>query len=592
MASSGSTTLPHRSVANIKSPGGPGHGSGPSTPLRPIPSNFGSPSSLRAEEDLIVVEFGTRKLHVGFAGDAVPRGSIWFGPEQQRRVGDFRAWQTDYPNDWRKRAGASGSQWGRDHELWQSDVRQVDLGLVSDKIERALREAYTKYVWLHLTPRPDGDTATLLTPPDFRYLLIDSRPRRMVCVLPSGLPIPQLSAVLDTVFAKFQSPTVSLLSSPVALVVGAGARSALVIDMGWNETAVTSVYEYREVHCKRSVRGGRLLTEETHKLIAKHLTQAQPSPAQGNEKAEYLLSFEECDEIASRLVWCKSSQHSSDEPGDGLPTVQEQDESDGRAHLHSGSTEVATVSLRSSFPPTSLQIPFEQFTEPCENAFFDSQLDQASFDDHELPLHLLVYRSLLQLPLDVRAVCMSRIIFTGGCSSVLGLRGRIFDEVSHILRERGWDPVYGKAAEQVRAKQNSKKRVSRQAGGGSSTTGFQSDGGGEQDGVWHDAANSVPEIDPIEEQLKRGVDKRPRVQGEMKAIESLGAWSGASLISQLKAPAIATIDRDIWLHQGAAGATKASEVDPKTQRQSLGAGGLIRGTASGSSWTLGVWGAS
>jgi hypothetical protein len=34
--------------------------------------------------------------------------------------------------------------WGKDHELWQYDVRGVDLGLVGDKIERALREAFTK----------------------------------------------------------------------------------------------------------------------------------------------------------------------------------------------------------------------------------------------------------------------------------------------------------------------------------------------------------------------------------------------------------------------------------------------------------------
>jgi len=135
-----STILPHRAVANIKSPGGAG--SGPSTPLRGIASNFGSPSSLRADEELVVIEFGSRKLHVGYAGDPTPRGSVWFSPEQQRRVGDFRIWQTDYQNDWRKRT--SDNKWGRDYELWQPDIRCVDLGLVSDKIERALREAYTK----------------------------------------------------------------------------------------------------------------------------------------------------------------------------------------------------------------------------------------------------------------------------------------------------------------------------------------------------------------------------------------------------------------------------------------------------------------
>lgn len=81
-------------------------------------------------------------MRVGFSGDVVPRGSVSFGPDQQRRAGDFRAWQADYDDDWRKRP--TGKQWGRDHELWDLDVRDLDLGLVGDKIERALREAFTK----------------------------------------------------------------------------------------------------------------------------------------------------------------------------------------------------------------------------------------------------------------------------------------------------------------------------------------------------------------------------------------------------------------------------------------------------------------
>jgi hypothetical protein len=139
-APAGSAPLPHRSVANIRSPSG---ASGPSTPLRPIPSNFGSPSSLRADEEIIIIEFGTRKLQVGFSGDPAPRGCVWFGPDQQRRVGDFRDWQTDYRYDWR--SAAAGGRWGKDHELWQYEVRGANLGLVGDRIERALREAFTKY---------------------------------------------------------------------------------------------------------------------------------------------------------------------------------------------------------------------------------------------------------------------------------------------------------------------------------------------------------------------------------------------------------------------------------------------------------------
>lgn len=169
-------TLPHRTVSSIRA-GTQGQGAlpaaaaAPVTPHTPISSShrqsipsiaFGSPSSLRAEDDLVVVELGTRRLRVGFAGDAAPKKVAAFGPEQQRRVGDFRAWNPPAPqvsaaasssggggggdgDGWRSRS-AGGRAWGFDHELWRLDVRGLDLGLVGDRLERELRDALTKYV--------------------------------------------------------------------------------------------------------------------------------------------------------------------------------------------------------------------------------------------------------------------------------------------------------------------------------------------------------------------------------------------------------------------------------------------------------------
>ncbi|KAJ4395549.1 hypothetical protein N0V85_006506 [Neurospora sp. IMI 360204] len=623
-----SASLPHRSVANIRAPTPSRSGShreressshrdrdrdrgergdrdhsGTSTPTRPIPT-FNTPSSLRAEEELIVIDFGTRKVQVGFAGDSAPRGVVWFGPEQQRRIGDFRDWQTDYQQDWRSKA--AGGNWGRDHELWRPDVRGLELGQVGDKVEKAVREAYTK------------------------YMLIDSRPRRMVCVVPTGHPIPLLSAALDSLFHRFQPPTVSLLSSPVAVTVAAGVRSALVVDLGWNETIVTSVYEYREVASKRTVRGGRKLTEETHRFLAKELGHVQQDNNK-DDKQEYVLSFEECHDIANRLVWCKpfkaektpkSSPPQPDSPeGEGLATVEESDEDEPITTTTTAGEKplppppkVTTVPLRSGRSPASLELTFDQLSEPCENTFFDSQYSLSSFDDHETPVHLLVYRTLLQLPLDVRALCMSRIIFTGGCTTVLGLRKRIFDEVSHIVQERGWDPVYGKAKEQLRTNPKLKKRNGRQTttnnnststtpggmspptAGGAAGEGTAVPSGQEEDGIWHDAANSVPEVDPIEAQLARtnpSPNSRKPLQGQLRAIESLGPWAGGSLITHLKVPTVSTIDKDQWTQHGVTGATvRAADVEAKTQ-QRLSWNAMNRGGREGKEpWTLGVWGAA
>jgi hypothetical protein len=117
----------------------------PRTPVRAISSSsFGSPSALRAEEECFVLEFGSRYLRAGFAGDALPKAIIGFGPDEQRSTGDYRQWQRGYNDNWRQRTAGKG--WGDAYELWKPDLRHVDLGLVGDKMERAMREAITKYV--------------------------------------------------------------------------------------------------------------------------------------------------------------------------------------------------------------------------------------------------------------------------------------------------------------------------------------------------------------------------------------------------------------------------------------------------------------
>lgn len=145
-------TLQHRAVSTIRGGGGTGptiYTSGtastsadnPRTPHRSIPSMpsaFNSPSSVRAEDEVIIIEFGSRKLRVGFAGDAVPKGVVVFEPDGARRVGDFRRWAVGYMDDWRKQG------WGVEHQLWRGNIRGLDLGLVGDRLERGLREAFNK----------------------------------------------------------------------------------------------------------------------------------------------------------------------------------------------------------------------------------------------------------------------------------------------------------------------------------------------------------------------------------------------------------------------------------------------------------------
>ncbi|KAG6098291.1 hypothetical protein E4U30_004374 [Claviceps sp. LM220 group G6] len=539
----------HRSVAGVRSSMSQAAPSPTTahTPSSSLVSSFGSPSTIRADEDFIILELGSRFIRAGFAGDSLPKACLTCGPAQQRRAGDFRAWQQPGPQDCERK-------WAVDYEMW-------------------------------------------------RFLLLDSRPRKIGLVLDSALPIPLLSSVLDTLFTSFQTPVVSLMSAPAMVAVGAGLRSALVIDMGWNETVMTSVYEYREVKASRTVRAGRSLNEELYKLIHGLL----PNAEEDDESGKRAISFEECQDIACRLMWCRPStlHKSSQRQSTQLDTVQEQDESDEAEPTQPSG--IAQVPLQSTTPPWNLHIPFNKLADVCDDAFFDPSSARCTFDDHELPLHLLLYHHLLQLPVDVRAICMARIVFTGGCSNILGIKERIMDELTSMVAQRGWEPVFGKGVEQLRNNPKLRGKTGTQGDSKPSSTATSSEtinttataaattesGGGESDGSRPETGTETPQEDVVEAKIARNRPVAHQFQGQLRAIHSLGAWAGASLLCQMKIPAMATVERELWLQQGANGASRPSDVDVKAQqRQSMGASGLMRGGGGHhATWTLGVWGA-
>ncbi|KAG9709374.1 fungal-specific actin related protein, partial [Aureobasidium melanogenum] len=142
----------------------------PHTPLltRSLSSQLTSPgASYRAEEDTLIYELGSRSFRAGFAGDSAPRCIIPFGPDQLRRLNDFTTTSTTQ---------LSENDWAKDWELWDLDIRNMNLGLIEDKIERAIRNAHTN------------------------YLMLDQRPRKVFLVLPSALPHPLVSLTLNVVF--------------------------------------------------------------------------------------------------------------------------------------------------------------------------------------------------------------------------------------------------------------------------------------------------------------------------------------------------------------------------------------------------------
>ncbi|KAJ4373062.1 hypothetical protein N0V83_003353 [Neocucurbitaria cava] len=532
----------------------------PRTPLlRSISSTFGSPGgSFRTDDEYVVIEVGARFVRGGFPGESAPRCTLRFGPEEQRRVGDYRQWAPEYAQKRRKRK--RGDDWGQEHELYRMDLRNVDLGLVEDKFERALRDMYNK------------------------YFLLDTKPRRILLAMPPRMPHALMSTVLDVLFSSFQAPSITLMSNPVLSTVAAGLRSALIVDIGWAETLVTAICEYREVQEKRSIRAGKVLSEEMARLLNAELDDNADS---GAPKAD--VSFEEAEEALTRVGWCKphpkSNRRTMYFPAREAPVIEEFEDA-----IESPPPTI-TVPFPKHTPPTELRIPFASLAKPAENALFAPDLALNEFDDEDLPLHHLIYRTLVSLPIDVRRLCMARIIITGGVSALPGLKTRILKELEALVQIRGWDPVksYGKASARREEKlrdQREEAELRRQEGEDtvSSTMDPSSP---------FPAGLQSPEVDPTDVKLenlsiRNGPPRECSIGGVIRGVETLGAWAGASLVAQQRIKGIVEIERERYLKDGLLGASKEKEVSVIQQRQSMGPGMAMKG-GERASWTLGVW---
>ena len=545
----------------------------PHTPQqqRRVSSAFSSPSvSYRSEEEAVIFEFGTRHVSAGFTGESYPRCKLGFGPEESRRVGDYRRWLPGYDEGQRKKQRVES--WGEDHELWQMDLRGMDIGIVEDKIERAVREAFTK------------------------YLLLDSKSRHLLVILPSVMPHQLLSTVLATLFSNFQTPSITLLSPPILSTVAAGCRSSLIVDIGWRETTLTAVYDYREVYQARTTRAMRMVTLEMARLLESYDTQKKgDKPGTAGDKSEdqrsdvLSINLDQAEQVTTRMAWCQGRQGSSNAPLDtqdisgqlGQVSIAEDKPSD---QSRNANTDDPSISIPSpSSPRQCISIPFSQFAQPVETSLLAASKQRYDLDDHEQPLHILIYKTLLSLPPDGRAVCMSRIIFTGGGSNIPGIKPRLLDELSAIVKERGWDPVEGKAADERRRRL---KEISSNRQLPHST----------HEEALKDPSNTIPAAlapqvpDPIEDKLRREQNKgsKDTISGIIRGVETLGAWAGGSLLANLRIKGVVKIERDSFLQYGLAGARRDAEAST-VQQKGLGTGVGRGGMGERGGWTLGAW---
>ena len=520
----------------------------PRTPQRGISSTFSSPGGVRPEDDAVIFEIGARYFRAGHAGSSAPLCTMGFGPRESRRVGDYREWLPGYEN--RIMPVKSLKEWGTDHELSPLHLKDVDLGLFEDKIERSLRIAYAD------------------------FLLLDAKSRKVMLVVPTTMPHPMLSVLLSLLFNNFQVPSIMLLPPPTMSVVAAGQRSGIVVDIGWHETTATAVYELREVRQFKSTRAMKSLATEVCKLFQYSQSTREPGIKEEDEKTN--LDFYYVQELMTRVIWCQTASRSGLNGTSGvIPQATAQREQSE-----------ASISIplpKSTDPP--VKIPFSSLNGPVESILFADSNPPREQDEHEHPLHYLLYEMLLCLPPDIRSVCMSRIMFTGGGANILGLKTRLLNELTSIVKLRGWDPVWGKAAEEQQRRRKEKVENSRRP---KTINGDTTDITSQAERAAFE--NQLPDevADRIRQQDAKGTKRS--VNGIIRGLETLGSWCGASLAAaQRDMSSVVEIDREIFLQSGLAGAKRESDLNPTKSRMQPPL--LARlSMADAGSWTLGSWG--
>jgi hypothetical protein len=256
----------------------------------------------------------------------------------------------------------------------------------------------------------------------YRWLLIDSKTRKIVLPVPPLFPTRLLSAVITTIFTHFQPPSLTLLSSPVLATIAAGLRSALVVDIGWYETVVTPVYELRAIEGPpaisvrgRSGRGIKLLVAEWTKFLVSH----------GADISS--LDSSVVEEVMERCGWCQ-------------PFSQTKDNAEQIITIPLSPSPPATTTSTKAQKTTTIQIPFSSLSDPAESTFFGTTEGPSPYpDDHDFPIPLLLFTVLRLCTVDVRAACLPRIVIVGGGSRIPGIKKRIVEELKVLVEENGWN---------------------------------------------------------------------------------------------------------------------------------------------------------
>ncbi|CAN6619137.1 hypothetical protein TRVA0_007S02784 [Trichomonascus vanleenenianus] len=151
-------------------------------------------------ETVVILYLGQLEVSAGFPGDSRPRSR-------------FRSNDTG-------RISILEESW---YQLWQFNAAEMDIERATYHFEALLKHIFTK------------------------ELLVDMRNFRIVVLEPTFMPVAVKRVIANTVLGHFRASSLMFMPLSVCSVLAAGGRAGLTVEVEWDQTTITPVYDLREL---------------------------------------------------------------------------------------------------------------------------------------------------------------------------------------------------------------------------------------------------------------------------------------------------------------------------------------------------------
>ncbi|ODO00748.1 hypothetical protein L198_03075 [Cryptococcus wingfieldii CBS 7118] len=373
-------------------------GVGKPRPTGASPAYSSRRHSLYGIEDRVVLDLGSRTWKVGFSGEPDPR-AVFFARGSSIRDQSSEAWDLDL--DSVNAIRGSRSEGDR---------------LIGIRIVERLREIFAK------------------------HLLADSKQRKVIVAENTFLPTYLKEHIARTLFDNLRVPSVAFTPSSLLALGSCGRITGLVVDVGWLETSITSVYNSRPLFSlsRSTPLAGRKLHTRVRSLLHIYGSYIAPPKSLGDlsrDRSEgvplVLLDDAFVEKVVTEGLFVGGvfvEPEDNDDAEMKDPGDIDEAKSENLEDLHlvrslkgryqpSSSAKDMTFSVR---PPTgvttmgygTIMVPGWVRERAAEVLFEDDESDEAEALPHA------ILSSILKLPVDLRPELISTILLVGGTSSL------------------------------------------------------------------------------------------------------------------------------------------------------------------------------